>query len=137
MSASTPLFDATIEPDEDPFPTGNIGSTGRPRAEPVVLTPGPATNNNNATSVQGGNANDAEMGIVSLFSDRTDNLSVKLNLDRYHDGAGWDLPELLASYGPRSPLLFPLSSAGGLCSMRTIHRQLCLEREFPQALSTD
>jgi hypothetical protein len=75
MSTSTPLFEATIEPDEDPFPSGNIGSTGRPRADPVVLTPGPATNgtnNNNssnaASSVQGGNPNDAEMGIVRLFA---------------------------------------------------------------------
>jgi hypothetical protein len=68
MSASTPLFEATIEPDEDPFPSGNIGSTGRPRADPVVLTPGPANssnNNNAASSIQGGNPNDAEMGIVS------------------------------------------------------------------------
>lgn len=68
MSASTPLFEATIEPDEDPFPSGNIGSTGRPRSDPVVLTPGPANsiNNNNAVSgIQGGNPNDAEMGIVS------------------------------------------------------------------------
>jgi hypothetical protein len=68
MSASTPLFEATIEPDEDPFPSGNIGSTGRPRADPVVLTPGSANssnNNNAASSIQGGNPNDAEMGIVS------------------------------------------------------------------------
>jgi hypothetical protein len=73
MSASQPLFDATIEPDEDPivnststqFPAGNIGSSGSSRGQgrPVVLTPGPAPANH--ASGIASNTNNAEMGIVS------------------------------------------------------------------------
>lgn len=69
MAASQPLFDATIEPDEDPvrntsstqFPAGNIGSSGSSRSQnqPVTLTPGPA-----ATGIASTSGN-AEMGIVS------------------------------------------------------------------------
>jgi len=65
MSASTPLFEATIEPDED-FPSGNIGSNGRARAEPVVLTPGPANTNNVGSNNNSQGSSDAEMGIVRL-----------------------------------------------------------------------
>jgi hypothetical protein len=68
MSASTPLFQATIEPDEDPsgFPSGNIGSNGRPRAEPVVLTPVPDNNGSNGNlNGRGEGYGDAETGIVS------------------------------------------------------------------------
>lgn len=75
MAASQPLFDATIEPDEDPvrntssnqFPAGNIGSSGASRSQnqPVTLTPGPAPTGISSTS---GNA---EMGIVSGPSRRS------------------------------------------------------------------
>jgi hypothetical protein len=68
MSASTPLFEATIEPDED-FPSGNIGSSGRARAEPVVLTPVPAKANNTSRNAMQGGGGDAEMGIVSCLLD--------------------------------------------------------------------
>jgi hypothetical protein len=71
MSASQPLFDATIEPDEDPtnsssqFPSGNIGSSGgaRGQTQPVVLTPGPPAGG--PSSIEG-NSGNAESGIVSL-----------------------------------------------------------------------
>lgn len=78
MSASTPLFDAQIEPDEfeyedmnqpssnkqSQYPSGNIGSASSQPAStgqrpPEVLVPGPAQ------GIGGGNMNDAEMGIVS------------------------------------------------------------------------
>ncbi|KAJ9111732.1 hypothetical protein QFC19_001093 [Naganishia cerealis] len=71
MSASQPLFDATIEPDEDPvrnnastqFPAGNIGSSGapRPQNQPVTLTPGSA-----ATGIASTSGN-AEMGISGIL----------------------------------------------------------------------
>ncbi|GHJ88624.1 hypothetical protein NliqN6_5026 [Naganishia liquefaciens] len=75
MSASQPLFDATIEPDEDPivnststqFPAGNIGSSGSSRGQgrPVVLTPGPAPANR--ASGIASNTNNAEMGISGIL----------------------------------------------------------------------
>ncbi|KAJ9121768.1 hypothetical protein QFC22_002390 [Naganishia vaughanmartiniae] len=71
MAASQPLFDATIEPDDDPvrntsssqFPAGNIGTSGasRSQAQPVTLTPGPAPTGIASTS---GNA---EMGISGIL----------------------------------------------------------------------
>ncbi|KAI5453281.1 Golgi apparatus membrane protein tvp23 [Naganishia albida] len=72
MSASQPLFDATIEPDEDPntsssqFPSGNIGSTGgaSSQSQPVVLTPGPSSER--PTGI-GGNSGNAESGISGIL----------------------------------------------------------------------
>lgn len=73
MSASTPLFQATIEPDEDPanaFPSGNIGSSGgggrsNGSAPPVVLTPGAAPSHGSGGG-NGASSGDAELGLVSL-----------------------------------------------------------------------
>ena len=142
MSASTPLFEATIEPDEDPFPSGNIGSTGRPRAEPVILTPGPANGNENnaVTSVQGGNASDAEMGIVRrsistlVRPDSEADHTVALPPSLSMMNAGRDLPEFFPPHGPRSSLLFPFSSARRIRPVWSIHRQLRAQRESDPSL---
>jgi hypothetical protein len=42
---------------------------------------------------------------------------------------GRDLPKLFPPYGPRSPVLFPISSISRLRLMWAFHRQLRLERE--------
>lgn len=82
--SSVPLFDATIEPDEDPslsLPTGNIGASttaGRSAqaqaARKETLVPGTRSDGSyiagggSSGGGGGGNAGDAEMGIVSGFS---------------------------------------------------------------------
>ncbi|TFL06682.1 hypothetical protein BDV98DRAFT_559817 [Pterulicium gracile] len=65
MSMSTPLLD-TIEQDE-PFPRGNIPSSGAPAAPraPVVLTPTARANSNSAPMAS--NEGDAESGIAGIF----------------------------------------------------------------------